>query len=435
MDDTQSRRRFLKSSLGAAGLSFWGSEVASPFGLGTSATFAADSVAGKHEKLPVAAIVTVYRKNSHAACIAGKVLEGWKQDGGPGPNLKLVSLFTDQVPNGDQGVPLSKKYGFPITPTIHDALTLGTNSLAVGGVLLIGEHGNYPTTADTGQVLHPRRRFFDEIAATFRKCGKVVPVFNDKHLAPFWADAKHMYDTARDLKIPFMAGSSIPVAWRSPSETIPIGSEVTEAIALGYGPLEHYGFHSLEGMQCLLERRKGGETGVKSVQAVKGEGIWQAKRDGRWSQEVFDAVVAVSPTPYYGRVKRPAEMSKNAVFYLIDYKDGTKATVAMETGFTHEFSCALAIRGRPKPFAVTYICQDEEPFAHFEHQLRAIEHMFFTKKPAYPVERTLLTTGILDRALHSLADKNRLFETPELAIAYTPTDWGFAKENPPSPPK
>jgi hypothetical protein len=260
-----------------------------------------------------------------------------------------------------------------------------------------------------------------------------VPVFSDKHLSHNWNDAKSIYDQMRELKVPFLAGSSVPVMWRVPSETIPIGSEVTEAIALGYGPLEHYGFHTLEGMQCLMERRKGGETGVKSVQSVMGDAIWQAEKDGRWSKALFDATVAHSPTPYAGKVPRPKEMAKDAVFYLIEYRDGTKATIAMGTGYTHEFSCGVSIRGQEKPFVVTYYGQDGVPYAHFAQLLKAIDHMMHTGKPAYPVERTLLTTGMLDAALHSWAEESRRIETPYLEILYQPADWPFAKGEAPQP--
>jgi hypothetical protein len=423
MTNGLTRRRFLHTSLGSAGLALSGNPFA-------RSLFAGDEL---RTKLPIAAVVTVYHKNSHADVIVGKVLEGWQQDGGLGPDLKLVSMYVDQVGENDLSVALSQKHGFKIAKTIDEALTLGTDSLAVAGVLSIGEHGKYPSVPGTDQVMYPRRRFFDEIVATFKKCKKVVPVFSDKHLSYAWSDAKHMFDTARELRIPFMAGSSVPVMWRNPSATIPIGSEITEAIALGYGGLEAYGFHSLEGLQCLMERRKGGETGVKSVQSVTGDGIWQAEKDGRWSKSLFDAIVEASPTPYNGKQPRPKEMSKNAVFYLIEYRDGTKATVAMETGFTHEFACAVSIRGHEKPFAVNFLPQDGPPFGHFEHLLRAVEHMFHTGKPAYPVERTLLTTGILDVALHSLAEKSRRLETPQLTVSYEPVDWPFAKGLPAAP--
>jgi hypothetical protein len=419
-----SRRDFLSTSLGSVGLA-----------LSDVVQLRAFAEADKpREKLPVAGVVTVYRKNSHADVIIGKILEGWAQDGGLGPDLKLVSMYVDQIEKNDLSEPLSKKHGFVIAKTIREAITLGTDSVAVAGVLSIGEHGNYPHVPETQQTMYPRRRFFDEIAATFKQCGRVVPVFNDKHLSYSWSDAKHMYDTAREMHIPFMAGSSIPVAWRAPSATIPIDSEVTEAIALGYGGLEAYGFHSLESMQCLMERRKGGETGVKSVQSVKGDGIWQAEKEGRWSRALFDAVVEASPTPYNGTRPRPKEMAKDAVFYLIDYRDGTKATIAMGTGFSHDFVCGVSIKGHEKPFAVTFAVQEGPPFGHFEHLLRAIEHMVHAGKPAYPVERTLLATGVLDFAMHSLADNNRRLETPQLAVEYQPAEWPWAKGSP-APPR
>lgn len=423
MTNGLTRRRFLHTSFGSAGLALSSNSFA-------RALFDDNK---PRAKLPVAAVVTVYHKNSHADVIVGKVLEGWTQDGGLGPDLKLVSMYVDQVGANDLSAALSQKHGFQIAKSIDDALTLGTDSLVVAGVLSIGEHGKYPSVPGTDQVMYPRRRFFDEIVVTFKRCKKVVPVFSDKHLSFAWSDAKHMFDTARELRIPFMAGSSVPVMWRNPSAKIPMDSEITEAIALGYGGLEAYGFHSLEGLQCLMERRKGGETGVKSVQSVTGDGIWQAEKEGRWSKSLFDAIVEASPTPYNGTKPRPKEMARNAVFYLIEYRDGTKATVAMETGFTHEFACAVSIRGQEKPFAVNFLPQDGPPFGHFEHLLRAVEHMIHTGQPAYPVERTLLTTGILDTALHSLAEKSRRLETPQLAVSYEPSDWPFAKGLPAAP--
>jgi len=207
--------------------------------------------------LPAAAIVTEYRNNSHADVIVGKILEGWKQDGGPGPNLKLAAMYVDQLTKAGMSDAFVKKHGFPITKTVEEAITLGTGKVQVAGVLSIGEHGNYHYTPKTRQHMYPRRRFFDGIADTFKKCGQVVPVFNDKHLVYNWKDAKHMYDRARKMKIPFMAGSSLPVAWRLPAKVLPIGTEIEGAIGIGYGGLESYGFHALETFQSVMERRNG----------------------------------------------------------------------------------------------------------------------------------------------------------------------------------
>src|SRR5262245_20263733 len=305
----------------------------------------------KRERLPVAAIVTEDRRNSHADVIVGKILEGFNQDGGAGPALRLASLYTDQVLKTDLSRDLAKKHNFRIARSIEEAITLGGDKVAVAGVLSIGEHGNYPYTKDTRQHMYPRRRFFDAIVAVFRKHRRVVPVFNDKHLAYAWLDAKHMYDTARDLKIPFLGGSSLPVAWRTPPLTLPQGCILTGALALGYGGLESYGFHALETLQCLVERRRGGETGVATVQAVSGAAITAALKERRWSRELLEAAVATTPAPPRGRAK---EFGKNTVFMLLEYRDGLRAAVAMSTGQASQFAFAGQIKGEARPSATWF---------------------------------------------------------------------------------
>jgi hypothetical protein len=384
--------------------------------------------APRRERLPVAAIVTEYRVNSHADVIVGKILEGFDQMGGAGPDLRLAAMYTDQVPKNDLSRDLAEKHGFRIAKTIDEAITLGGDKVAVAGVLSIGEHGNYPFTKDTQQHMYPRRRFFDAIVAAFRKHRRVVPLFNDKHLAYAWNDAKHMIDTARELRIPFLAGSSLPVAWRIPPLTLPRGCALSEALVLGYSGLESYGFHALETLQCMVERRQGGETGVAAVQAVRGDEIGRAEKAGRWSRELLDATAAAIPALPKGR---PKELAKNAVFYLLEYRDGLKAAVAMNTGLGPEFAFAGKLRGQARPQATWFRLQNGRPYGHFAHLLRAIEHTIHTGRPAYPVERTLLTTGVLDAVMHSLAEGGRLIKTPELAITYQAADWPFAQGEPP----
>ena len=400
--------------------------VAAPF---WNALHAAEN---RRAKLPVAAVVTEYRTNSHADVIVGKILEGWRQDGGDGPNLRLVSLFTDQVPEADLSRGLAKKHGFRIARTIDEAITGGTGKLQVAGVLSIGEHGSYPFTPDTQQHMYPRRRFFDAIVAAFRRVGASVPVFNDKHLSYRFADARHMVDTARQMKFSLMAGSSLPVAWRKPAEPLPLGAEIEDAVTIGYGGLESYGFHALETHQCTIERRRGGEAGVRSVQAVRGDAIWQAERDGRWSRELFEAALAAMPDVPEGNWQD--RLGKNAAWYLIEHRDGLKTTVAMANGPARHFAVAVKLKGRREPVATWFQLEDKKPYGHFAFLTRAIEEMFHTGRPSYPVERTLLTTGILDRVMHSLAGGGKRLETPELEFAYQGADWPFAN-HPKSPLK
>jgi hypothetical protein len=388
-------------------------------------------------KKKVAALVTEYRRHSHADVIVGKLLEGFNHDGGAGPELELVALYVDQFPARDMSRDLAKRHGFTIYDSIPAALTRGGDKLAVDGVLSIGEHGTYPDNAK-GQKLYPRRRFFEATADTFDRCKKSVPVFNDKHLAATWDDAKWMYDRARELFVPFLAGSSLPLTWRRPPLTLPKGCELVEAVQIGYGPFEGYGFHALESLQCLAERRKGGETGVKSVQCLQGEAMWRAMDEGRWSKPLLDTAMTRVPAHAQGDVRRLTAMSQEAGVFLIEYRDGFRAAVAMLNGWTHEgdggaFCFAGRLRGEAKPVSTHFYLQNTDPFGHFGYLAKAIDATIQTGHAVYPVERTLLTTGILDAAMTSRAEGQRLIETPHLAIRYQPTDWPFAAEPVPKP--
>ena len=242
----------------------------------------------------VAAAITVYFRNSHAGVLLTKILEGWQHDGGPGPALKLASIYIDQPEGSEFGLEILKKHGIPIFDSIEKAVTAGGKTIPVDGVLSIGEHGNYPEN-DLGQQLYPRKRFFQEITDTFQKFGRVVPVFNDKHISTVWEDAKWMYDRAVEMKMPFMAGSSLPVGYRSHPFELPMESDIESAVGIGYGGLDVYGFHALEAYQALIERRKNAERGVKWVRCLEGKEAWQAVDDGWVVADVMDAVYDVIP--------------------------------------------------------------------------------------------------------------------------------------------
>jgi hypothetical protein len=345
-------------------------------------------------------------------------------------------MYVDQFPANDMSRDLAKKHNFTIYEKIDDALTLGTGKLAVAGVLSIGEHGKYPDN-DKGQKLYPRRRFFEEITAAFAKYKKAVPVFNDKHVAATWGDAKWMYDRSRELFVPFLAGSSIPVTWRRPVLKLDKNSPIVEAVQVGYGPFEGYGFHALEGLQCMVERRQGGETGVKSVQCLQGEDMWKALDDGRWSKTLLEAALERVPSKAKADYRDATKKAKDAGVFLIEYKDGFKAAVAMMNGYVYEgdggaFTFACQLKGEDKPRATQFYLQQPDPFAHFAYQLRAIDSTIQTGHAVYPVERTLLTTGILDAVMTSRHEGHKKLDTPHLAeIKYQPTDWPFATDEVP----
>src|SRR5918993_1696151 len=209
----------------------------------------------------VAAVTTVWRQNSHADVIFPKLLAGYDLDGtAVRPSVDVVSLYVDQFPENDLSRRWAQRFGVPIFPSVGEALTVGGGTLAVDAVLIVGEHGEYPWN-EKGQHLYPRRELFEQSAAVIEGSGRPIPIFNDKHLSYTWENAVWMRETARRLGLPFMAGSSLPVTFRQPALSLPLGTKVEEALVLSHGPTESYGFHALETLQCMVERRAGGGGG------------------------------------------------------------------------------------------------------------------------------------------------------------------------------
>src|SRR5205814_731815 len=180
----------------------------------------------------------------------------------------------------------------PVTKSIAEALTLGTGKLAVDGVLLVAEHGNYPFN-DKQQKLCPRYEFHQQVVDVFRKSGRAVPMFSDKHLSYDWGKAKQMDDWSKELKYPLTAGSSVSVTFRRPELDFPLGVEFADALMVGGGWVSDGGvFHNLETLQCFVQRRKGGETGVRAVQHLEGEDVWRAAERGLWSKDLMAAALS-----------------------------------------------------------------------------------------------------------------------------------------------
>lgn len=362
----------------------------------------------------VAAIATTYYRFSHADNIITRFIEGYSIVGKSyPPPCQVAGLFIDQVGDTDIGTPIAKRWKVPVFKTIAEALTLGGDKLAVDGVVMVGEHGDYPDN-DKGQKLYPRRKFFEEIVKVFRDSKRAVPVFSDKHLSYSWENAKWMYDQSRELGFPFMAGSSVPVTYRRPDLRPKNGVPWERALALGYGHFEVYGFHTLEGLQVMMERRGDGETGVRAVQCLEAEDAWKAAASGVWDRSLLEAAIATCPRTRPGKLE---ENDEKAIVYLIEYRDGLKAAAYMSPRHVGEFAFAGKIKGQDDPAACWYYLPKPQR-DHFSFLVQHAADMMLTGKATTPVERTLLTGGMLDALLESRKQGHKRLETPWLDVKY-----------------
>ena len=360
----------------------------------------------------IAAIITEYWLGSHADVVVGKYLEGYNQDDQPPyPRSKIVSMFTEHVPARDMSRERAKKYHVPIFRTVRDALTLGGDRLAVDGVLLIGEHGEYPVN-EKAQTLYPRFDMFLKITDVFRESKRAVPVFNDKHLSFDWRQAQRMVEISRELHFPMLAGSSVPVAQRIPAVDAPFGVKQKHAVAISYSGLDIYGFHVLEALQCMTERRHGGETGVRAVQCLQNQACWDFIANNGWVSTLFQQALTRSNTRKSGT---PQQLVKEPTVFIVDYSDGLKAAAFLMTGLVEDFTIAIDLEGQALPFTTLMNLQNNRPHHHFGTLVKNIEEMFETGRPPYPVERTMLTSGILDFGLESRFRGYIKLDTPQLA--------------------
>ena len=211
--------------------------------------------------MKVAVITTVFRPLSHAHVILENFLEPYLFNGRKiVPDQKIVSMYVDQFPKRDMAREVAKKYGIRIYPTIGEALCRGKRRLDVDAVLLIGEHGRYSFNRFR-QKRYPRKQFFDQVAAVMRSSGRSVPMFIDKHLNYRWDWAQQIMETAKELKIPLMAGSSVPLAQRRPPLELPKGAAIAEAVSIHGGGLRFMGFMHLSCCSLWLNRAGGERQG------------------------------------------------------------------------------------------------------------------------------------------------------------------------------
>lgn len=359
----------------------------------------------------IAAVITEYRVPAHADVIVGKFIKGFPTDDGLiEPQVDIVSMYLDQIPDNDIGLQVSKEYDIPIYQSISAALCLGGSELAVDGVLSIGEHGSYAYN-EKGQHMYPRRFFFEQICGVFSTSGRSVPVFSDKHLSYNWRDSKWMYDRAQQLGVPFMAGSSIPLGWRDPWLEHELDAPIEDALVLSFGGIESYGYHGLEALQCMIERRSGGEAGLAAVQCLEGEAVWRAGADGLWSRELAEAAAAAGETAS-GSME---ESCDNPAAFLLEFRDGFKATLLQLNGYAKEWSYAARVDDQ---VLATGLRTHGPPYPHFSYLGLNIEAMFLSGEPQYPVERTLLVSGALDALMDSRHRGHIRLETPHLDVAY-----------------
>ncbi len=375
----------------------------------------------------IALLGTEVREHSHAQHFIDRFLLGYTWQGTwRRPEVDLVSLYIDQFPEKDLARATAKRHGVPIYPSIAEALTLGTSKLAVDGVVIIAEHGKYERN-EMGQTRYPRYKFFKEVVKVFETSGRSVPVFNDKHLSTNWRECVEMVEDSKRLAFPFLAGSSLPVTKRMPAIDMPYNTPLSESVCAAYGGMDSYDIHGLETAQCMSERRKDGEVGIERVLALRGAKMWEhAARRDETKRLLVAALTRSHNLPVKDGYPTAAvtfdwarEVFPDGWAYFIDHRDGFRTTLFMlnirdfnyaglnsRTG--EIISCQMYL---PMPTHGSTTADFFNPLVHH------IERLVVDERAPYPIERTLLTSGMTLAGVESLF-QDKAIETPEMAVRY-----------------
>jgi hypothetical protein len=218
------------------------------------------------------------------------------------------------------------------------------------------------------------------------------------------------------------------VTWRLPDVEMPPDAEIDHALVVGYGGADVMDFHGLEALQCMVERRKGGETGVRAVRMIEGDAVWQAGSEGRYPKDLLIAALSRSDTPQGqtlvdGRTQdlvakgELPKLVKNPAAYFIEYRDGTNATLLMLNGAVKDFTFAARVKGAGV-VSTQFFLSPEPNVTYSACLVRKIEELFDTGRAPYPVERTLLVSGVLESCLTSRLNGQKRLETPHLDVRY-----------------
>ncbi|RLS39343.1 MAG: hypothetical protein DWH81_08595 [Planctomycetota bacterium] len=409
------RRQFLANTAGLAA------------GLFSSGLWAGADPAARPK---VAFLGTSVYRHSHAQHFLDRLCEGYAWGGEwKTPRVEVASVYIDQFPEQtDLGRNRIERYKLKQFKSVKEALTLGGSKLAVDGVVIIAEHGDFPKN-EKGQTLYPRYKWFKEAVQVFEESGRSVPIFNDKHLSTDWKECVEMVSDSKRLKFPFIAGSSLPVTWRLPSVDMPLGADLRESVCVCYGGVDSYDFHGYETAQCMSERRKGGEVGIRSVHALKGDALWSALEapERQVTQRLFVSGLNRSHSlPVEGgfpTAKVTYEWAKatmpNTTGFFVEHCDGFRTTMFLTDISDFNYAGAIGDSGE------TIGCQMYLPMPgrgastadFFNSLVRSIENVVLTGEVPYPVERTLLTSGMVIGGVDSLFAGKKV-ETPEMAVAY-----------------
>jgi hypothetical protein len=247
-------------------------------------------------------------------------------------------------------------------------------------------------------------------------------------LASSLGDARQQIQLAKSRKISLLAGTPLAVTWRLPDIDLPLGTPLSEALIVVQGKALAAELSGLDGLLPIIERRKGGEAGVKRVRFFEGQNLWRAGEKKLWSWPLLAAAISRSDSPQGDPVKDGRtqdlvglglvpKLATEPRGWLLEHRDALRSAILVLDGVVADYN--FAVRARDGRIFSAQLFRPPPPGEHhFSKLVAALEDFFRTGKPPWPVQRNLLVAGLLEIFARPSTRSAERVDTPKLAIEY-----------------
>jgi hypothetical protein len=263
-------------------------------------------------------------------------------------------------------------------------------------------------------------------------------------LANSLESGRALADLARSRQIDLLAGTPLGVTWRLPEVELPPATSLAEALIVvqtNSSPnqasppappsmLRGAELHALEGLLPVIERRHGGESGIRSIRFLEGKELWKAGDRGTWSWPLLASALSRSDSPQGdsvldGRTQDLVglglvpKLARHPRGWVLEHRDGLRSTILVLDGVVADFN--FAVRARDGSIVSAQLYRAPAPAEqHFSRLTAVMEDFFRTGKAPWPIERNLLIAGLLEAFGRPSSRSGRIVPTPWLEIAYQP---------------
>lgn len=247
-------------------------------------------------------------------------------------------------------------------------------------------------------------------------------------LANTLAEARQIAALTAERKVKLVAGTPLPVTWRLPDVQVPRGTSLKEALVVVQGPPHTAEFHGLEILLSLVERRQGGESGIRSVQSLRPATFWKHVTPENWTWPLLAAAISRSNHPQGdpvtdGRTQDLVglgllpKLAREPRGWLIEHRDGLRSAILILDGAIADYD--FAVRTTEGAILSAQIYRPPAPADHQFSALTAVVEDFLRGgQTPWPIERNILEAGLLEVFGGAGANSEEAIETPALAIPY-----------------